>query len=84
MTGPLVVDGQDDRRRHRGPHRRPGDRSTRPWPPRSTPTISITLGYANTEAQVLQYAEAPLLSVVAPLEMNPQIIYWDPETYPRT
>lgn len=43
---------------------------------------SITLVYANTEAQVLQDDETPLISVVAPLEINPQIIYWDPETYP--
>ena len=43
---------------------------------------SITLAYANTEAQVLQHDETPLISVVAPLEINPQIIYWDPETYP--
>ncbi len=43
---------------------------------------SITFGYANTEAQVLSYEDAPLLSVVAPLEINPQMIMWDPDTYP--
>jgi hypothetical protein len=43
---------------------------------------SITLAYANTEAQVLQDEDTPLVSVVAPLEINPQIIYWDPATYP--
>jgi hypothetical protein len=43
---------------------------------------SITMAYANTEAQVLQNAKTPLLSVIAPLEINPQIIYWDPNTYP--
>ena len=43
---------------------------------------SIHLGYANTEGQVLRWAETPVISVVAPLEINPQIIYWDPETYP--
>jgi hypothetical protein len=43
---------------------------------------SINFGYANTEGQVLRYAETPVLSVVAPLEINPQIILWDPETYP--
>ena len=42
----------------------------------------ITLAYANTESQVLQWDDTPLLSVVAPLEINPQIIYWDPDTYP--
>jgi hypothetical protein len=44
---------------------------------------SIHLGYANTEGQVLRYADTPVLSVVAPLEINPQIIMWDPETYPE-
>jgi hypothetical protein len=43
---------------------------------------SIQLAYANTESQVLNHADAPLLSVVAPLEKNPQMIMWDPETYP--
>ncbi len=44
---------------------------------------SITLGYANTEGQVIRWADTPTISVVAPLEINPQIIYWDPETYPN-
>ncbi|MDQ3175971.1 MAG: ABC transporter substrate-binding protein [Actinomycetota bacterium] len=44
---------------------------------------SITLAYANTESQVTQNDETPLVSVLAPLEINPQIIYWDPETYPE-
>ena len=40
---------------------------------------SIHLGYASTDAQILQWADAPLISVVAPLEQNPQMIMWDPE-----
>ena len=40
---------------------------------------SIHLGYASTDAQILQYGDAPLLAVVAPLEQNPQMIMWDPE-----
>ena len=40
---------------------------------------SIHLGYASTDAQVLQYGDAPLVAVVAPLEQNPQMIMWDPE-----
>jgi hypothetical protein len=43
---------------------------------------SIALGYGNTEGQVLRYDATPTISVVAPLEINPQIIYWDPQTYP--
>lgn len=44
---------------------------------------SITFGYANTESQVLSFNDAALLAVVAPLEINPQMIMWDPETYPN-
>ena len=44
---------------------------------------SIHLGYASTDSQIMQWAEAPLVSVVAPLERNPQMIMWDPETYPE-
>lgn len=43
---------------------------------------SITLGYANTEGQVLRWTATPVISVVAPLEINPQIIFWNPERYP--
>jgi hypothetical protein len=44
---------------------------------------SITLGYANTEGQVIRWEDTPTISVIAPLEINPQIIMWDPETYPE-
>jgi hypothetical protein len=43
---------------------------------------SITLAYQNTEGQVLHFADTPLVSVVAPTEINPMTIIWDPETYP--
>jgi len=43
---------------------------------------SIHLGYRSTDQQILQHADAPMISVVAPLEKNPQMIMWDPETYP--
>lgn len=42
----------------------------------------ITFGYGSTDSQILNWDTAPLLSVVAPLEINPQIIMWDPDTYP--
>ena len=42
---------------------------------------SITMGYSyNSEAN--NWSKTPLISVVAPLEKNPQIIMWDPATYP--
>ena len=43
---------------------------------------SITMGYSGTGA-ANTFAKTPLLSVVAPLEKNPQIILWDPATYPN-
>jgi len=81
VTGSLVVDGNDygvDVEIRAG------------GPAIASPTVaaemyaddSLTLGYATTDSQILRYEEAPLLSVMAPLETNPQIIYWDPETYP--
>lgn len=42
----------------------------------------ITFGFGSTDGQILNWDEAPLMSVVAPLEKNPQIIMWDPATYP--
>lgn len=43
---------------------------------------SITLGYISTDDGAFNYDTIPTLAVVAPLEINPQIIMWDPETYP--
>jgi hypothetical protein len=44
---------------------------------------SIHLGYATTDGQILRIEATPLLSVMAPLEKNPQIIMWDPEAHPN-
>ena len=43
---------------------------------------SITMGYVATDEAIENFAEIPTKAVVAPLEINPQIIMWDPETYP--
>ena len=81
VTGPLVAGGQDT---GIDIQIRTGGPAIGYNPVASTMYTdnSITFGYANTEGQVLQRAETPLVSVVAPLEINPQIILWDPETYP--
>ena len=42
----------------------------------------ILLGYVSTNEAVFGAEDTPTLSVIAPLEKNPQIIMWDPETYP--
>ncbi len=41
----------------------------------------IFLGFVNTDEAVAGYVDHPSTAVVAPLEINPQMIMWDPETY---
>jgi hypothetical protein len=43
---------------------------------------SILLGFVNTDEAIQHSATQPTVAVLAPLELNPQIIMWDPETYP--
>jgi hypothetical protein len=42
----------------------------------------ITFGYVSTDEAVFAAEDNPSLAVVAPLDKNPQIIMWDPATYP--
>jgi hypothetical protein len=42
----------------------------------------VTFGYVLTDEAIENYADNPTTAFVAPLEINPQIIMWDPETYP--
>ena len=41
----------------------------------------IFLGYVNTDEAIANYDQFPTTAVVAVLDINPQIIMWDPETY---
>ena len=43
---------------------------------------TITLGFTSHDSAANDYAKLPTLSVVAPFEKNPQIVMWDPATYP--
>ncbi|MEX2280063.1 MAG: ABC transporter substrate-binding protein [Acidimicrobiia bacterium] len=43
----------------------------------------IHFGFISTDEAAALAADAPTVAVVAPLEKNPQIIMWDPETYPE-
>jgi hypothetical protein len=43
---------------------------------------SITFAFGTTDGQILSWENTPLMSVVAPLEISPLMIMWDPETYP--
>ncbi len=44
---------------------------------------SITLGYTSHDDAANSYADTPTISVVAPLEKNPQMVMWDPAVYPK-
>ena len=43
---------------------------------------AITLGMLNSDELIQQSAAHPLLGVVAPLELDPQILMWDPKAHP--
>ncbi len=43
---------------------------------------SITIGYVSTDEAIQLSAEFPTTAVFAPLDKTPQMIMWDPETYP--
>jgi hypothetical protein len=43
---------------------------------------SITLTFMTTDEAARNYAAKPALSVVAPTEINPQILMWDPQSHP--
>ncbi|MEX1043941.1 MAG: ABC transporter substrate-binding protein [Acidimicrobiia bacterium] len=43
----------------------------------------IHFGFISTDEAAALAADAPTVAVVAPLEKNPQIVMWDPETYPE-
>lgn len=43
---------------------------------------SILLGFTSTDEAVSHSVDFPTKAVVAPFNINPQIIMWDPETYP--
>lgn len=43
---------------------------------------SILLGYVYTDEGIQNSAEFPTVAIMAGMEKNPQMIMWDPETYP--
>ncbi|SEJ59689.1 nitrate ABC transporter substrate-binding protein [Demequina mangrovi] len=44
---------------------------------------SIFLAYVGTDEAIAHAADLPTVGVFAPLEKDPQMIMWDPETYPE-
>ena len=43
----------------------------------------ILLGFVSTDTQIAKSVEFPTKAVIAPYNINPQIIMWDPATYPE-
>ena len=43
----------------------------------------ILLGYVYTDEAIQNSAEFPTIAVMAGMEKNPQMLMWDPETYPE-
>jgi hypothetical protein len=81
VTGPLVVGGEDTgvdiQVRAGGPAI-----GFQPVASQLYQDPDITLAYVSTDEAIAAYAEQPTIAVVAPLDINPQMIMWDPETYP--
>jgi len=44
---------------------------------------SITIGQVNTDEAIRFAAQQPTMAVVAPMEISPFMIMWDPKTYPQ-
>ncbi|MBP2437287.1 ABC transporter substrate-binding protein [Microbacterium amylolyticum] len=42
----------------------------------------IDLGYVHSDAAISSSATTPAVGVMAQLDVNPQMVMWDPETYP--
>ena len=81
VTGPLVVEGQDTGVKVEV---RAGGPATGYQSPLAMmyQDPAITAGFISTDEAVSQSVEKPSMTMVAPFNINPQIIMWDPATYP--
>jgi hypothetical protein len=81
VTGPLVAGGVDTGVRIQVRAGGPAV-AYQPVSARMDADRSITLGMVPADELIQQSAEHPLLGVVAPLDLDAQIIMWDPKTHP--
>jgi hypothetical protein len=81
VTGPLIASGEDT---GIDIEIRTGGPAIGFAPVHSTmyTDTGIHLAYTSLDASATFFEDQPTIAVVAPLEKNPQIIMWDPETYP--
>jgi hypothetical protein len=81
VTGPLIASGVDTgvrlQIRAGGPAIGFQQTSAQMYADRS-----ITIGMLNTDELIQQSKTTPVLGVVAPLDLDPQIIAWDPAAHP--
>src|SRR5882757_8345747 len=75
-SGPLADTGVDVEVRLGGPFI-----GFQPIPALMYQDTSIYLGYVATDDAVQAAEKFPTVAVVAPLDINPQIVMWDPGTY---
>jgi hypothetical protein len=82
ITGPLVTQGKDTgvriELRAGGPAIGFQQVSAQMYLDRS-----ITLGFVATDSAAALSTKQPTLSVVSPLDLNPQMIMWDPQVHPE-
>jgi hypothetical protein len=82
VSGPLIAEGQDTgvqlEVRAGGP-----SIGFEPVTSQMYQDKSITLGQINTDEAIKFSAANPTLAVVAPMEISPFMIMWDPKTYPQ-
>ncbi|SJM59065.1 hypothetical protein; putative signal peptide [Actinomycetales bacterium JB111] len=43
----------------------------------------ITLGAVNTDSAIINHSDQPTVAIVSQMTVSPQILMWDPETYPE-
>ncbi|MDO3646649.1 ABC transporter substrate-binding protein [Nocardia mangyaensis] len=77
-TGPLADTGVNVEVRLGGPFL-----GGQPVPAQMYQDPSITLGFVPTDDAVRAAAKFPVTGVFASLDVNPQIVMWDPATYPQ-
>ena len=83
VTGPLIDAGrQRHRRQDPDPLRRRGAAASSPSPRSCTTTTTSLLGYVYTDEAIQYSGDFPTVAIVSGFEKNPQMIMWDPETYP--
>jgi len=75
-SGPLADTGVDVEVRLGGPFI-----GFQPIPALMYQDTSIYLGYVATDDAVQAAEKFPTIAVVAPLDVNPQVVMWDPATY---